>query len=29
MVYLGLGEAVLISHLIFGCANVLVHSAFA
>jgi len=29
MVYLGLGEAVLISHLIFGCANVLVHSGFA
>jgi sterol desaturase/sphingolipid hydroxylase (fatty acid hydroxylase superfamily) len=29
MVYLGLGEAVLIGHLIFGCANVLVHSAFA
>ncbi|HIE2372607.1 TPA: sterol desaturase family protein, partial [Pseudomonas aeruginosa] len=29
LVYLGLGEAVLIAHLIFGCANVLVHSAFA
>lgn len=29
MVYLGLGEAVLISHLIFGSANVLVHSGFA
>lgn len=29
MVYLGLGEAVLISHLIFGCANIMVHSAFA
>nr|WP_298117894.1 sterol desaturase family protein [uncultured Pseudomonas sp.] len=29
MLYLGLGEAVLIGHLIFGCANVLVHSAFA
>lgn len=29
MVALGLGEAVLISNLIFGSANVLVHSAFA
>lgn len=29
LVYLGLGEAVLISHLIFGCANVAIHSAFA
>lgn len=29
LVYLGLGEAVLISHLIFGSANVAIHSAFA
>lgn len=29
LVYLGLGEAVLISHVVFGSANVLVHSAFA
>jgi sterol desaturase/sphingolipid hydroxylase (fatty acid hydroxylase superfamily) len=29
MVAAGLGEAVLISNLIFGCANLLVHSAFA
>lgn len=29
MVAMGLGEAVLISNLLFGCANVLVHSAFA
>lgn len=29
LVYLGLGEAVLISNLIFGCANVLTHTAYA